>query len=205
MARSPALLLLLALELCEYGHGGYQMWVSFRDSSIKHPRVGQRLELQCQTSKDDTGVFWVRQDTSGTLYFIAFISSLSRTTFNGEERTSTRFEARKDGKIYQLVVKSFTPQDEGRYFCFMISNQKLYFSSGQPAFFSATTTVAHTTAAPTTQSGITQKDPCLKSPDPDTSKEEVLNHFCNILIWVPLSGACLLLLIALAITITLCQ
>ncbi|NXS48243.1 CD8A protein, partial [Balaeniceps rex] len=205
MAGSPALLLLLALGLCEYGHRvSYRMTAKFHDSNIKHPQVRQRLELDCLGAKEDSGVFWVRLDKHGTLHFIVFISSLPRTTFAGNERTSTRFEATKYGSLYQLVVKSFTPQDEGNYFCLMNSNQMLYFSSGQPAFFPVTTTAASTTPAPT-QHGVTEKNPYLKTQDPETSNKEEQNFFCNIFIWVPLAGACLLLLFALVVTIILCQ
>ncbi|XP_014822214.1 PREDICTED: T-cell surface glycoprotein CD8 alpha chain [Calidris pugnax] len=204
MARSPVLLL-LALGFCCPGVRGqrYDMEARFRDRSITHPQVGQQLELECQTPKEDSGAFWIHQDKGGSLHFIVFISSLSRTTFSGNQKTSKRFEASKDGKFYRLVVKSFTPQDEGNYFCLVNSNQVLYFSLGQPAFFPVTTTVAPTTPALTTQSGITEKDPCPRTPDTEISKET--NFFCNIFIWVPLSGACLLLLLALAVTITLCQ
>nr|XP_009933049.1 PREDICTED: T-cell surface glycoprotein CD8 alpha chain [Opisthocomus hoazin] len=207
MAGSPALLLLLALGLCCPGvHGqSYSMTVRFRDSSVTHPQVGQRLELECLTTKDDSGAFWVRQDKDGTLHFIVFISSLSRTTFEWSQKTSTRFEAMKDSKFYRLVVKSFKPRDDGNYFCLMNSNQVLYFSPGLPAFLPVSTTAAPTTPAPATQHGVTTKDPCLKTPDPETSKEKELNFFCDIFIWVPLSGACLLLLIGLAVTIVLCQ
>ncbi|KFQ68478.1 T-cell surface glycoprotein CD8 alpha chain, partial [Phaethon lepturus] len=169
-------------------------------SNITHLQVGQRLELECVSSKEDSGIFWVRQDKDGTLHFIVFISSLSRATFEGNEKTSTRFEARKHSRFYRLVVKSFTLQDEGNYFCLMNSNQVLYFSLGQPAFFPVTTT-----AAPTTQCGITEKDPCLKTLDAETTTEKELNFLCDIFIWVPLAGACLLLLIALSVTIMLCQ
>ncbi|XP_009490905.1 T-cell surface glycoprotein CD8 alpha chain [Pelecanus crispus] len=207
MSECPALLLLLALGLCCPGIWGqrYNMKTKFRDSSIKHPRVGQRLELDCLAAKEDSGMFWIRLDKHGTLHFIVFISSLSRTTFERNERTSARFEATKNGKLYGLVVKSFTPQDEGNYFCLMNSNQMLYFSSGQPAFLPVTTTAAPTTPAPTAQHSVTEKDPCLKTLDPDASKEKELNFFCNIFIWIPLAGACLLLLIALVVTIMLCQ
>ncbi|KAF1499201.1 T-cell surface glycoprotein CD8 alpha chain, partial [Eudyptula minor] len=207
MAGSPARLLLLALGLCEYGHGGqeHKMTARFRDSSITHPRLGQRLELECLTTNDDSGVFWVRLDKNGTLHFIVFISSLPRTTFAGNKGTSRHFEATKTRRFYQLVVKSFRPQDEGNYFCLMNSNQMLYFSPGQPAFFPVTTKAAPTTPAPTTQRGITEKDPCLKTPNPETIKEKELNFFCDIFIWVPLAGACLLLITALAVTIMLCQ
>uniref|UniRef100_A0A663ND13 Ig-like domain-containing protein n=1 Tax=Athene cunicularia TaxID=194338 RepID=A0A663ND13_ATHCN len=170
MAGSPALLLLLALELCCPGTHSQKddMRVTFRDRRISHPKLGQRLELECQTTNAENGVFWVRQNKDGTLHFIAFISSLSRVTFK-EKQPSTRFEARKDRNIYHLAVKSFTAADEGNYFCFMNANQELYFSRGQPAFFPVTTTAAPTALAPTTQSGITRKDPCLKTLDPGSS------------------------------------
>ncbi|NWX10630.1 CD8A protein, partial [Caloenas nicobarica] len=204
MDGSPALLLLLALGLGEYGHGvqGYKMTVKFRDSSITHPRVGQRLELECQAANEDSGIFWVRMDRGRTLHFIVFISSMARTTFEGKERTSRRFEATKDSRFYRLVVKSFTPQDEGNYFCLMNSNQVLYFSPGQPAFLPVIVT---TTPAPTTQGGTTEEDPSPKTPDPDTSKKKEPDFFCDIFIWVPLAGACVLLLLALAVTVVLCQ
>ncbi|NWR36985.1 CD8A protein, partial [Tachuris rubrigastra] len=136
MDGSPALLLLLALGLGCPGIQGqtYEMKVRFRDT-ITQLQLGQRMELECQTDKKDSGMFWVRQDTNGTLHFIVFISSLSGLTFEGDQRTSTRFEASKGNRFYRLVVKSFTQQDEGNYFCFMNINQMLYFSNGLPAFF----------------------------------------------------------------------
>ncbi|KFW86825.1 T-cell surface glycoprotein CD8 alpha chain, partial [Manacus vitellinus] len=120
-------------------------------------------------------------------------------TFKGSQRTSTRFEASKGNTIYRLVVKSFTQQHEGNYFCLMNINQMLYFSPGLPAFFPVITT-----PGPTTQHGITGKDSDVRTPDPESSTEKDLNSFCDGVIWVPLAGACLLLLIALAITILQC-
>ncbi|NXT11337.1 CD8A protein, partial [Prunella fulvescens] len=197
MDTSPALLLLLTLAFCEYRHGV----TSPKD--ITQLRLGQKLELQCQTDKDH-GVSWILQDKSGTLHFIVFISSISRATFGGNQKTSPRFEASKTNSIYRLAVKSFTPQDEGCYFCVMNFNRMLHFSPGQPAFLPATTTVAPSTPGPTSKRGTTE-DPNLKTPDPESRMKDNLNFFCHIFIWIPLAGACLLLLIALVITIVLCQ
>ncbi|NXX40685.1 CD8A protein, partial [Tricholaema leucomelas] len=168
-----------------------------------HLQVGQRLELECLPEKEDSGVFWVRQDRHGHLHFIVFISHINKLMFEGSQQKSRRFEAMRDSNAYRLVVKAFQTQDEGNYFCLMNSNQVLYFSSGLPAFFPVTTT----RAPPTTQHGTTEKDPCPRTPDAgslDTSREE-LSFFCDIFIWVPLAGACLLLVIALTVTIVLCQ
>ncbi|NWR57637.1 CD8A protein, partial [Bucorvus abyssinicus] len=214
MARSPALLLLLSLGLCEYGHwAGHllhrQGQVRFRDST--HPQMGKRLELECVGADSDYGISWIRQDKDGTLRFIVFINSLSQATFQGNEKA--RFEVRKHGGIYQLVVKSFKPEDEGSYFCVLNNNRMLHFSSGQPAFLPVTTIATPTTAAPTTQHGITKNDTCLKTPHPGSpaaGRERRRAglckwNSCNILIWVPLTGTCLLLLIALVVTVLLCQ
>ncbi|NXB74914.1 CD8A protein, partial [Donacobius atricapilla] len=195
MDTSPALLLLLTLAFCEYGHGVRS------PKDMTRLQVGQKLELECRTHRSG-GAFWIRQDRSGTLHFIVFISSTSRTTFEGNQKTSTRFEARKEHTFYLLVVKSFTPWDEGNYFCVTNFNQMLYFSPGQLVFLPGTTTVAPTTCTPTPKSGITA-DPSLKTPEIRT--QEDLDFFCHIFIWVPLAGACLLLLLALVITILLCQ
>ncbi|NXO66109.1 CD8A protein, partial [Phainopepla nitens] len=200
MDTSPALLLLLALGFCEYGHGSLEVKVR-SPKDITQLQVGQKLELECWTDRD-SGAFWIRQDKSGTLHSIVYINSISRLTF-GRNQKASRFEAGKSNKIYHLAVKSFTPQDEGKYFCVMAVNQVLYFSPGQLAFLPATTTVAPTTCGPITKRGIAE-DP--RTPDPAERRvQEDLNFYCHIFIWVPLAGACLLLLIALVITIVLCQ
>ncbi|KAM6346003.1 T-cell surface glycoprotein CD8 alpha chain-like [Podargus strigoides] len=205
MARCPALLLLLALGLCCPGIQG-QMKVKFRDSSITHPRKGQRLELECESINKDSSVFWVRLDKGGTLHFIVFISYLPRTTFERNERTSRRFEAGKDGKFYRLVVKSFSQQDEGNYFCIVIRNQVLHFSPGQPAFFPGQQHLHPTSLTSAKMSSSPFFNQSQKSYESqETRKEKELNFFCDIFIWVPLAGACLLLLIALAVTVMLCQ
>ncbi|NXD55805.1 CD8A protein, partial [Corvus moneduloides] len=197
MDRSPALLLLLTLGLCEYRHGSLEMKVR-SPKDITQLRVGQRLELECQTDKN-SGAFWIHQDKSGTLHFIVFISSVSQTTFSRDQRTSPRFEASKHNSIYLLVVKSFTPQDEGNYFCMMNFNQMLFFSPGQPAFLPGQQHLHPTSLSP-------DKMPSTSCPRPFSQlMQEDLEYFCLIFLWVPLAGLCLLLLQLLATTIVLCR
>ncbi|NXR89817.1 CD8A protein, partial [Hypocryptadius cinnamomeus] len=204
MDTSPALLLLLALGFCCPGIYGQSLEIKVRSpKDITQLRLGQKLELECHTDKSH-GASWIRRDTSGTLHFIVFINSLNRATFEGNQKTSSRFEASKDNTIYRLAVKSFTQRDEGSYFCVMNLNQMLQFSPGQRAFLPVTTKVAPSTPGPTTQRGITE-NPDLTTPYAEERMQEALNFFCHIFIWVPLAGACLLLLVALVITIVLCQ
>ncbi|NXJ28602.1 CD8A protein, partial [Dicrurus megarhynchus] len=208
MDRSPALLLLLALGLCEYGHGGEKRFMQYK--TITYLQLGEQLNLTCHISGKDTGVVWVHQDNVETFKSIVFVSPLSGATFEGNQKTSTHFEARKEDMFYHLVVKSFTLEDEGNYFCIKYIDKELFFSHGQLAFLSATTvpaptTPGHTTPGHTTQCGITEKDSCLKTPDPDGGMQEDLDYFCLIFLWVPLAGLCLLILQLLAITIVLCR
>ncbi|KFQ35234.1 T-cell surface glycoprotein CD8 alpha chain, partial [Mesitornis unicolor] len=172
-------------------------------SNITHPEMGQRLELECVTPLDYSNVFWFHQDKGGILHFIVFISFWSETTFEGYQKTSTYFEASKEDKFYRLVVKSFTSQDKGTYFCIMNSYQMLYFGPGQPAFFPVCS-LGSTRAGHNTSCGHFS-GPFLFSIPAETSEDKELNFCCDIFIWVLLALACLLLVIALAVTIMLCQ
>nr|XP_038034693.1 T-cell surface glycoprotein CD8 alpha chain-like [Anas platyrhynchos]XP_038034695.1 T-cell surface glycoprotein CD8 alpha chain-like [Anas platyrhynchos] len=205
---SPTLLLLLSLGLCCPGAQGQRITVTakFYDSKSTHPQSGKSLQLECESSVD-SGISWIRQDKSGTLHFIVYISALSKPTFKGSQATSLRFEASRSGKSYRLMVKSFEAQDEGTYFCTVNYNQLLFFSSGLCAFFPVTTTAAPIKTVPPTTPGsqVTKRDICLQSHEAETSKEKELNFFCEIFIWVPLTGACLLVLLILVVTIVLCQ
>ncbi|XP_030918918.1 T-cell surface glycoprotein CD8 alpha chain-like [Geospiza fortis] len=205
MDTSPALLLLLTLAFCCPGMDGQSLQIKVRSpKDISQLRVGQKLELECHTDKNH-GASWIRQDRSGTLHFIVFINSISRATFEGNLKTSTRFEASKDSTIHRLAVKSFTPQDQGSYFCVMNFNQMLHFSPGQRAFLPVTTAGAPSTPAPITQGSTTEGDSCLKTPDPGSRMQEDLDSFCLVFLWLPSAGLCLLLLQLLATTIVLHQ
>ncbi|XP_039921390.1 T-cell surface glycoprotein CD8 alpha chain-like [Hirundo rustica] len=204
MDTAPALLLLLTLAFCCPGVYGQSLEIKLRSpKDITQLRLGQKLELECRSDRH-SGAYWIHQDKSGSLHFIVFISSTSRATFEGNQKTSPHFEAWREHTSYHLAVKSFTPQDEGSYFCVAGFNQMLYFSPGQLAFLPATTVVAPTMCGSTPKSSTTE-EPNLQTPDPAERTQEDLDFFCHIFIWVPLAGACLLLLIALAITIVLRQ
>ncbi|NWR46019.1 CD8A protein, partial [Regulus satrapa] len=167
---------------------------------ITYLQQGAKMSLTCHIGGEDTGVVWVHQKNVETFKFIVFISPLSGAIFEGNQKTSPRYEARKEDMFYHLVVKSFTPQDEGNYFCIKYINKQPYFSPGQLVFLSVTTTVAPTTCGPSPKHGITE-DPNI--PDPASRTSEDLDYFCLVFLWVPLAGLCLLLLQLLATTLVL--
>uniref|UniRef100_A0A8V0YZX2 Ig-like domain-containing protein n=1 Tax=Gallus gallus TaxID=9031 RepID=A0A8V0YZX2_CHICK len=201
MAGSPALLLLLSLGLCEYGSGkdgiqGCSVTAQGSGSSETHPQEGQQLELECPPYDRDKPIFWIRLDKFGNIHFL--VSS----TPEGE-KTSPNFVALWRGNSYRLVVKSFRAQDEGIYYCINYINPVLHFSSGQRAFSQVTEHIAPTATIQSSQ--VTTKDNSQQDQDAGTSNENAL-HFCyDVVIWVNLAGACLLLLTAITITITHCQ
>ncbi|XP_040556283.2 T-cell surface glycoprotein CD8 alpha chain-like isoform X4 [Gallus gallus] len=207
MAGSPALLLLLSLGLCCTRAQGQRdaevVW--FVPRNMKNPQEGQRLEMECSPNNVDNGASWIRQDKDGKLHFIVYISVLSRTTYSGNENTSSEFEGSGQGRFYRLVVKNFRAQDQGTYFCVNYINQVLHFSSGQRAFFPVTTEAPTTPAATTQSRHVSKNDTSHQSLHPGTSSKNTLTICCDIVIWINLAGACLLLLTAITITIMHCQ
>ncbi|XP_072190396.1 T-cell surface glycoprotein CD8 alpha chain-like [Excalfactoria chinensis] len=235
MAGSPALLLLLSLGLCctTAQQQRNTMEARFLDRNMKHPQQGQRVELECLHYERNRPIFWIRLDKNQKLHFIvSSIQTYSNTVQEGE-KTSTNFEANWRRKSLRLVVKSFSAQDQGIYFCINFINQVLHFSSGQPAFFPVETTAAPTTTTATTQSSpvtknnstqrgldaaehitptvttqssqVTTMDISRQGPDAGTNNENKLNSTCDVFLWVRVAGTCLLLLSAITITIRHCH
>ncbi|XP_065453316.1 T-cell surface glycoprotein CD8 alpha chain isoform X1 [Chrysemys picta bellii] len=211
MARYFSLLFFLSLNLCccRSQDQGSKMSVKLRSGgsplTLKAP-----VELECVISGpglSDSGVSWMRQHRQSAPQFILFVTSLGRVAQTENGKPPERFDARRETKNYRLTVKSFQEQDQGNYYCIINQNQRLHFSSGIPLHLPAPPTTAPTTKATTPQpsTATDSKEPCQHSPNTAKAPKKGLGLSCDFYIWVPLTSACLLLLIALLATITVCQ
>ncbi|KAM9142546.1 T-cell surface glycoprotein CD8 alpha chain-like [Pangshura tecta] len=207
MARFVSLLVFLSLNLCCCRSQGQGSKMSVRLRNGGSPlTLGDRVELECLISDhslSNSGVSWMRQHRDSALQFILFISSLSRVASTENGKPPTRFEAKRESNIYRLTMKSFQEQDQGNYYCIVNHNQRLHFSSAVPLHLPVPLTpfMKATTPQPNT------KEPrdCKHSPNTAKAPKKGLGLSCDFSIRVPLASACLLLLIALLATITLCQ
>ncbi|XP_031805666.1 T-cell surface glycoprotein CD8 alpha chain [Sarcophilus harrisii] len=208
-----SLLLPLALLLQPFGS---QAQPGFRMSPAekRDVRPSEQVRLQCEAlSASNTGCSWLRQSPGAlTPTFLLYISGGTSSVKLAEGLDATKFAGeRVSPSIYRLTVKDFRAQDQGYYFCVVTRNAIMYFSpfvavllpvkATTPAPKPKTTTLLTTTSSPIQNSANSGKCKSIAS----SQGKKRLDFSCDLYIWVPLTGVCVVLLLALIIAITICQ
>lgn len=112
--------------------------LSFRMSPTqKETRLGEKVELQCELLQSGmaTGCSWLRH-IPGDDPRPTFLMYLSAQRVKLAEGLDPRHisGAKVSGTKFQLTLSSFLQEDQGYYFCSVVSNSILYFSNFVPVF-----------------------------------------------------------------------
>lgn len=103
----------------------------------KETRLGETVELQCEVVQSGmaSGCSWLRQipgdDPRPT--FLMYLSSQRVKLAQGLDPDHIS-GARVTGSKFQLTLRNFRQEDQGYYFCSVLSNSVLYFSNFVPVF-----------------------------------------------------------------------
>uniref|UniRef100_A0A667H5C0 T-cell surface glycoprotein CD8 alpha chain n=1 Tax=Lynx canadensis TaxID=61383 RepID=A0A667H5C0_LYNCA len=100
-------------------------------------RLGQRVELQCEVllSIAAPGCTWLFQknEPAARPIFLVYLSR-SRTKLAEELDPKQISGQRIHDTLYSLTLHRFRKEEEGYYFCSVVSNSVLYFSAFVPVF-----------------------------------------------------------------------
>ncbi|XP_039108580.1 T-cell surface glycoprotein CD8 alpha chain isoform X1 [Hyaena hyaena] len=177
-------------------------------------KLGHRVELRCEVllTSATPGCTWLFQknEPAARPVFLAYISPNRFRLADGLD--STRISGKRvQDTLYSLTLNSFRKEDEGYYFCSVLSNSVLYFSAFIPVFLPGsvspavkpTTTPAPRppTPAPTNASQVSLSPGTCQPAAGSTVETSGLDFACDIYIWAPLAGTCAFLLLSLVITV----
>ncbi|KAG8512965.1 T-cell surface glycoprotein CD8 alpha chain, partial [Galemys pyrenaicus] len=181
---------------------------SFRMSKQpEHPQLKGKVELKCEVlmTSSPQGCSWLfqRREVGAGPRFLVYVSR-SRNKL-GEDVLPSELEGERiDDSRFKLTLLSFQENEQGYYFCSVLSNSIIYFSPLVPVFLPAKPTTQPPppprppTPAPTNASQLVTRRPevCPPSAGSDVNSK-ALDFSCNIYIWAPLAGTCALLLLSL--------
>lgn len=206
-SRVTALLLPLALLLRAAAARPSQFRMS---PSNVAGQLGGKVELQCEvllSSAAAPGCTWLYQENKPAArpVFLMYLSPSRSKTAEGLD------PKRISGRNIQqsrcnLTLHRFQKEDEGYYFCSVLSNSVLYFSPFVPVFLPVEPTPTPAprppTRAPTNASQPVSLPPGICRPAAGKAVEKSVWDFaCEVYIWAPLAGICAVLLLSLVITV----
>uniref|UniRef100_A0A8C6GSA2 T-cell surface glycoprotein CD8 alpha chain n=1 Tax=Mus spicilegus TaxID=10103 RepID=A0A8C6GSA2_MUSSI len=172
--------------------------------------LGQKVELVCEVlGSISQGCSWLFQNSSSKLpqptFVVYMASSHDKITWDEKLNSSKLFSAVKDtNNKYILTLNKFSKENEGYYFCSVISNSVMYFSSLVPVLQkvnSTTTKPGLRTPSPVHPTGTSQPQRPEDCRPRGSVKGTGLDFACDIYIWAPLVGICVALLLSLITTL----
>lgn len=109
----------------------------FRVTQDVQVHLGKKLELRCEVllSPLASGCSWLfqRPGAATSPVFLMYISKIQ--TKPSERLDSKRISGQRiQNAVYSLTLNSFREEEQGYYFCAVLSNSILYFSSFVPVF-----------------------------------------------------------------------
>ncbi|XP_032208593.1 T-cell surface glycoprotein CD8 alpha chain isoform X1 [Mustela erminea] len=172
-------------------------------------QLGGKVELQCEVLLPSAapGCSWLLQknEPAARPVFLMYLSQSRTKVADGLDTEQISGKKIRD-TLYSLTLRRFRKEDEGYYFCSVLSNSVLYFSSFVPVFLPVKPTPTPAprlpTRAPTNTSQPVSQRPGICRPAAGKPVEKsVLGFACEIYIWAPLAGTCAVLLLSLVITV----
>ncbi|KAM3936563.1 T-cell surface glycoprotein CD8 beta chain [Leptodactylus fuscus] len=157
--------------------------------------VNQTFEISCTVkgeSMDNLGLYWYRKtEKSEDLEFIVSAPTQLEKYSYGTNIIQKKFTMRRAyfQSYFTLKITDLEYSDSGVYYCMAVKTVNTYtFGNG--------TRLTVVDTLPTTVKPTTMKPPC-KCKKPKPSKPSSAGVRCNVVIWAPLSGLALILLIGI--------